>query len=269
MRKSVFEKTLEEDILRINEVLGFTDKDLSSLIGMPEDRIKYLKPKKTFSNREDQHSEEDKKDMDFISHLEGTILDFKRHHMTSEDILEVLSKKVNGKTVLELHKHKYDYGSSEYKDIHSFIPEICFTSFELYEIGEKASFNQKLNRKISEQYYGRKVAIKEETIYQDHGGDYEILQAKELLEVYSDGSGEHWEKLKDYSTDISEAWKLVEELATKGVQIRLSNKAMHNQYWWCYLSAEPESNKPDVCAQGNTAAEAICLAILDYVNKKS
>lgn len=264
----IFDKTLADDILAINEALGFTDKDLSDFIGISEERINYLKPKKTFRNREDQLPEEDKNDMDFISHLEGTILQFKRHHMTTEDILENLAKTFNGQSILQLQRKKYDYNSEEYNFLRDFIEKTCFHYFELYEIGEKAPYHKKLNRQIAEQFLKREVAIKEKTIYQEHGGDYEILEAQECKEVYDDGSGGWWVELTNYSTDMTEAWNLVEQLAKKGVQIRLSNKAMHNDYWWCYLSAEPESNKPDVCIQANTAPEAICLAILDYVNKK-
>jgi hypothetical protein len=62
------------------------------------------------------------------------------------------------------------------------------------------------------------------------------------------------EDIPHYSTDIAAAWEVVTKLAEEGKQIRISNKAMGNNYWWSYIE--------EGAAQGESAPHAICLAAL-------
>lgn len=64
-------------------------------------------------------------------------------------------------------------------------------------------------------------------------------------------------RLKNFSTDISAAWDIVEKLGRNGTQWRFSNKAFSNTYWWVYTE--------DAVAQGDTLPHAICLAAIQHI----
>lgn len=67
-------------------------------------------------------------------------------------------------------------------------------------------------------------------------------------------------RLKRYSTNIEDAWEIVEKLGKQGVQWRFSNKAFSNTYWWAYTE--------DVMGvQGETIMHAICLAALQHMRE--
>lgn len=265
-------KTLNEEISQMLSILKYDDIQLSNLLGISVDDLNFAKNISTEFNLKKTEKEE------FLDSLIVTVYcflhKFNRHHMTAEDCIISLThnfefedsknKKKFNSTLIDLAKGDF---ATRWGTGNKVVETICKINFEKYTIGDKGNSDLLLNKKISEEFFNRKVEVKEVWKYSD-GGDYTELKVQELIEVYDDGSGEDWQNLKNYSTDMSEAWKLVEFLAQKGVQVRLSNKAMHNDYWWCYISSTPESNHPDATAQASSAPEAICLAVLDYLTKK-
>ena len=67
-----------------------------------------------------------------------------------------------------------------------------------------------------------------------------------------------WSRVKRYSTDISVAWELVEEMAqTGGIGVYNSTDG-----GWCMEHVPSEFNTPSVTEYADTAPRAICLAYL-------
>jgi hypothetical protein len=103
------------------------------------------------------------------------------------------------------------------------------------------------------------------------GGDPDSASVFGRLDYWNVvGSDMDWEKefdnigsLPRYSTNILHFEILLNHLAKLGVQIRLSNKAMGDQYWWAYLDGD-DSN---ACAQGSTLLEALSLAAVELYSK--
>jgi hypothetical protein len=124
---------------------------------------------------------------------------------------------------------------------------------------------QLLNKAIAEKVFGFTVQVREKSEYSDFG-DRDVLAVQMKTDSVLNEKGEedyaNWIDLLSYSKEINHAWKIVQELSSKhNVQFRLSNKAMGDQYWWCYMD--------DACAQGSSPAEAICLAALKYIEKST
>ncbi len=76
------------------------------------------------------------------------------------------------------------------------------------ELGER-----QLDIQIAQQVFGYMVNVKELTEYQDYGGQIEYPELMYLAEVYDDGSGEHWKLLPHYSTDIKDAFLIVDKFS--------------------------------------------------------
>jgi hypothetical protein len=66
--------------------------------------------------------------------------------------------------------------------------------------------------------------------------------------------------LRRYSTSAKEGNNLLTYLGEQGHQIRISNKASGNKYWWVYLD--------EACAQGDTMFEALCIAAVKLYSEK-
>ena len=63
----------------------------------------------------------------------------------------------------------------------------------------------------------------------------------------------------NYSGDMSLAFEIINKLASDGYQIRISNKAFDNNYWWVYLDSPDGKNS---ASQGESIPHALCLAIV-------
>lgn len=83
---------------------------------------------------------------------------------------------------------------------------------------------------------------------------------------YYDDRGEMlmFNPLPNYFEDIASAWEVASYFASQGIQVRISNKAQSNEYWWCYMDSN-DSNVEKGIAQGSTISEAICLASLRHL----
>jgi hypothetical protein len=262
------DKTLESIISRLKDLLKFDDLQLATFLNIEVQTLEKSKHLPTFFAHQKNLSEQEKQLEDYISSVYFNVREFKSHHMTNQDIDEVMNSIISHESLAKPLSLKELCAIQDYELKYSvtkpFIEKTCLKYFTEYEIGSKAPEHKNLNKRIAEEFFNHKVKINEKWIYSETG-DYTILEPQEELEVYSDGSGSHWEKLREFSTDISQAWILVEELAKKRVQVRLSNKAQGNDYWWCYISDIEKSG--DSVAQGSSAPEAICLAVLDYLKK--
>lgn len=203
-------------------------------------------------------SEEEKHYEGMISTLYYTLHSLVKKQFPRDLVVQSLSRSFpvgnNHLTLLEIIKStdpqiRYSWSNA--------VEELYLERFTLLNIGVAAPEFKLINKRIAEEIFSRPVEIKEKWIYSD-GGDYTVPEVQMRTEVYSDGSGENWERLLNYCQDLSAAWEIVEFLGSQGVQIRLSNKALRNEYWWCYMD--------DVAVQASTAPEAICLAALKLKN---
>jgi hypothetical protein len=263
MRKSIFDKTMDESYFsNTKEILEFSDEELAQFLDISIDEYNQVKNESSHFLFNTDLPPEIKTKISKLSHMLSPISGFKFHKMKKDDILGAYKRvhKKSGKSLKQLLNND-DVFSEDGKLASQIIEKECLKYFTHYEIGEGASDLQKLNVKVSTLFLKAPVAIKEKWIYEEFGGDCTVPQAQHKIKG-------DWTELPKYSTEMGEAWKLVEILATQGVQIRLSNKAMGDSYWWCYLSASDE-NKPDVVSQGLSGPEAICLAIVDYCTKKN
>lgn len=245
-------------------ILGMNIEELSSLLDIPKEKIELageLSQDLKFRKSRKASYEEEKYE-EIISQLHSTLLSFT--HSLYQMPLDV---------ILQNLKHKYELSDKKYLTLiemiknedstidyirRNIVEEICDSFFKEENIGNRASNLKILNKRIAEEVFSQKVEARKRWEYNDYG-DYEVPEIQVLKEIYSDGSGEWWEKLKNYSQDISAAWEIIEYLSKKGAQVRLSNKAMNNDYWWCYIDGEAN--------QGSSAPEAICLAALNYCAK--
>lgn len=290
-RESVLFPKLNKYVEQLKTDLQMSDQELANHLKIS---LKDLECSKEISTRINPNSPKKEEE---LSHLimtyAMTVSDFKKHQMTLDDILITLNHvfdMTDGSktTILELAKTPFVEGWGTLQGIRE---AVCEKYFNLYEIGDRMSPLKKLNKEIAEKLFGNKVEVKKVWVYSE-GGDYEILKTQErtsAVEVNNDVwllsenensqvlqdspekfIDEVWENLRNFSGDMREAWKLVEMLAEKKIQIRLSNKAMGNDYWWCYLSSDVDSpaSRPDSTAQAGTAPEAICIAILQYLENK-
>lgn len=277
MRQSILRKQtlLKETIDNILNILKCDESQLSTLLSIPLEELEFAKTLLYDYSFDAKRPERDNKLYELITTIDSYLHRFKKHFMTAEDCLislthtfefeyEDKNKKSFKATLVDLAKGEFGdrWGTGS-----GTVDRVCLMFFKKYTIGENGDAKTLLNKKISEEFFNRKVDVQEVTRYSE-GGDYTELKVQERIEIYDDGSGENWENLKNYCTDMGEAWKLVEKLAEQGVQVRFSNKAMHNDYWWCYLSSRPEDTHPDVTVQASSAPEAICLAVLEYLAKK-
>lgn len=268
-RSILFSGTLEADINEAKSLLEFNDSQIAQFLEISESELERLKPLESHFLMAKNNSDSDNKLISRIGDLLSPLSNFKRHKMNAQDMLSVYNEKhvVNKVEYTFKQLLTFDRFSSEQGRLAALISEErCFSFFKHYTIGAGVNELQKLNLDIIQEFLNKPVDIKEEWVYSE-GGDYTVLQGQYLEEAHDDGS-ESWEEIPLFSSKIEEAWKLVSMLAQKGVQVRLSNKAMSDKYWWCYLSSEPDIDRPDVCAQGDTASEAICRAILDYCKKE-
>ena len=64
----------------------------------------------------------------------------------------------------------------------------------------------------------------------------------------------------NYSSNPALAYEIINKLASDGYQIRISNKAMSNDYWWVYLTTPAGLNN---ASQGDTIPHALCMAIVN------
>jgi len=117
---------------------------------------------------------------------------------------------------------------------------------------------RQLDIQIAQQVFVYMVNVKELTEYQEYGGQIEYPELMYLAEVYDDGSGERWELLPHYSTDIKDAFLIVDHMKQKfNSFLELNNEELkqtakfykHNEY---YRSFE------------DTAELAICNAAIGF-----
>ena len=253
-------KEINNSIIRLKSLLNMDLNQFSSLLGLNEAEIAeaLILEKKDNSNRSSISSlKNEKKSLleNYLKSLERACSAFKYHHMVSVDIINELTynfkfaDNTEG-SLIQLYRDDSSWKISS--KLRNTIEEICKKYFTSYEIGELAPRTKILNKEICEKFLGKKVDVKYVTKY-DEGGDYDFLQTQYESEVYDDG-GSFWEKIPDFSTNMTDAWTIVEKLAKEGVQIRLSNKAMANNYWWCYADDQEES----IIIQAETAEIAIC-----------
>ncbi len=137
---------------------------------------------------------------------------------------------------------------------------------------------RQLDIQIAQQVFGYMVNVKEETEYLDYGRQVDYPELKYLAEVYIDGSGERWELLPYYSTDIKDAFLIVDKFKTipipKDWEDCFQNdfpiiieKDYYSDEWRCswkgsYYAIEFEG-------RARTPELAICKAVLSLRNKDS
>lgn len=269
MRKSILghdeNKMLDEKFNSIKSDLKLDESSLLTLLKLTKEDLELTKITPDSIEIHHKVSKDQENLNNFILAIWLALDKFKRHYMDAEAMVLALShvyemEDKTSKTIIELAKS--DDFSVRWGTLRKIEEAVCLTFFRLFEIGDQASEHKKLNKEIAEQIFGHKVDVKYRTVFQDYGGDFDVLETQERLEIYTDGSGEDWRALKKYSEDISCAWLVVDKLSKEGCQIRLSNKAMSNEYWWCYI------NDHDVCVQAASAPEAICKAALEHVKKQ-
>ena len=243
---------------QLADLLKIEEKVIDLMIEFKEDRYSI----NSLHSLTKQYSKEISDQADSVYFFERLINDFKRHHLTKDDIMFELQKKhlINDKNDSLINL--YIMQQKKYFSLEEITDKINKQYYECYEIGHKAPYLKSLNRKFAEVVLNRKVQIGTRTVYEDHGGDYEVLEPQECVEVYDDGSGEHWIHLQDYSTNLNLLWKTVEKVASEGVSVRFSNKSMKNDYWWCYLDGELLDK--EIVIQADNAPEALCLALIKY-----
>lgn len=196
----------------------------------------------------------------FLENIYQTISNFLHNNIETPLIIEALS------TIVSFKNQKLSL--IEICQIQDSKVKFSFLDKVIKDISRKAFKQQSLkkrniliNKEITELLFNFPVDAVWVNTYSDTG-DSQKLALRYRTEIYSDGSGECWEDLKDYSTNMAHAWEIVEYLAKLGISVRLSNKSFGNEYWWCYID---ESN---FTAQSDTACLAICEAALMYVKQK-
>lgn len=274
-RKSIVmgkSEKVDKYITYLKEFLKMNDFQLSELLQISENDLIYAS-----QMTDDLFPEMPKKDEELYNLIISVycyVHRFNKHFMTSDDVIKTLTHEFEfgeennvqfKSTLIQLAKGEV---SDRFVTGSQTVDRVCKMYFRMYTIGELGDSQTLLNKKIAEEFYGRIVEVQEVNDWSEYYGDSTHLEVQERVEVFNDGSGESWKKLRNFSGDMTTAWLLVDELGKKGVQIRLSNKALNNEYWWCYLSSAPENNHPDVTIQASTAPEAICLAVLEYLSKK-
>jgi hypothetical protein len=130
--------------------------------------------------------------------------------------------------------------------------------------------DRKLDIEIAEKVFGYKLKVGEETEYHDYGGQTEYPQLQYLKQVYDDGSGEDWESLPYYSTDLKDAFLIVNKFAEDGFdcEVSLGRHIGHSENCYAHFY-HGDSNSPwkpgTKMGQGwgSTNPLAICAAALE------
>ena len=122
---------------------------------------------------------------------------------------------------------------------------------------------RKLDAAIEREVFGRYPHI--------HTEDYEIeyIGYVEFRANCLDCKQNDVDDLPEYSSDLNDAFKIVDHLAQQGIDLDLSlnniNKSTNALIYSCYLSGK---SKVTGKAISLSAAEAICLATLEVVRKR-
>lgn len=247
-------------------ILKMNLDQLASFLNIPKEKLELVSniSQELEDKLSRKSSPEEEKYENMVGDLQSTLWSFTHKHcdMPLDCILESLNhcyELTNGQSMTLIEMIKSEDLDIRYSTRRITVDAACFVYFKEANIGSRATPEKILNKRIAEEVLGLKVDAKMKWEYTEHGGDYEVPEVQVLTKVFEDGSGEWWEKLKNYSQDISAAWEIIDFLGKKGAQIRLSNKAMNNDYWWCYIDGE--------ASQGSSAPEALCLAALSYVTK--
>lgn len=242
--------------------LNLNEQELAEFLGVSQENIALFENEDFNPYRENDHlSLDQKKDMELLHWIDTLLYKFRRYSISPDFIKKYLTmplETANGsQSIIFMLKNQIPFKGYLSESISSFIEDIIKDHFREENIGSRAPENMILNKLIAEKIFGYPVDVKEVSIYSE-SGDYEELMVQMRTEVYDDGSGDWWEDLKNYSTDMGHAWEVVSKLASQGVQIRLSNKAMNDEYWWCYMDGN--------ATQGLTAMEAICKGALKLLD---
>ena len=138
--------------------------------------------------------------------------------------------------------------------------------YETNHLSEEASASDKMNRIIAEEIFGQAVKVGEvfshDGIMNTEFSRLGLVSIDKKESLNSDNDLQ-WYPLKNYTENIEYTYELIIKLAEMNIQIRLSNKALGNQYWWCYLDGET-----DIVSQSSTIMEAVCEATVKWIEKK-
>lgn len=120
-----------------------------------------------------------------------------------------------------------------------------------------------LDIEIAQKVFGFKVKVGERTEYLDYGGDVEYPELQMCIKVHKNGSWdgerdwEEYEPLPNYSTDLKDAWKIIDKF--NGFYTGESSPVKH---YWTFPTEDNEGRPYWVGAEGDTVELAICLAAL-------
>lgn len=118
---------------------------------------------------------------------------------------------------------------------------------------------RKLDIEIATKIFHYIIKVGERTEYQDYGGQIEYPELQYLAEVFTDGSGEDWQAIPHYSTDLKDAFLIVEKLKKDlaGIEIMCFSEALKGQPYQVKLHYNAYSYD---FTSGNTIELAICKA---------
>jgi Phage ABA sandwich domain len=134
---------------------------------------------------------------------------------------------------------------------------------------------RKLDIEVAQKVFGYEIAVGEYTEYHDYGGQTEYPELQYVKEVHKNGSWDgtdwkEWEALPHYSTDIKDAFSIVNKFAEDGfycsVELGTDLNDPENFYAHFYYGDSNGPHKPGTkMGQGwaSTTPLAICTAALE------
>lgn len=116
---------------------------------------------------------------------------------------------------------------------------------------------------VAKKVFGYEINIGESTEYHEYGGQTEYPELQYVKEVHKNGSWDgksdwkEWEPLPHYSTDIKDAFMIVEKLKNPITYITMGTDA--NNRYWCEMYGDDLNT---ALPTRDTISLAICAAAL-------
>jgi hypothetical protein len=120
-----------------------------------------------------------------------------------------------------------------------------------------------LDINIAKKVFGYEINVGERTEYEEYGGQIDYPELQYVKEVHKNGSFDgksdwkEWEALPHYSTDIKDAFLIVDKFTEDNIYCYIECK--YEQYICSFYKEEKDSSIPR-----KTLSESICASALDW-----
>lgn len=270
-------KNTNERLISILNWLSISDLEFMNFFNFSKDEFEIIKNDKSISLILNRNKKE-RITLEKFSEIYGYLVNFLNINTPKDILFDILNKKYSFENkemkLIEIILEKDSYGSFTF--VSNILLDRYTNLFKEIKIGSKMTYLDRLNKEISEMFFKHQVDVKDVWVYSD-GGDYTELKVQSKVETFTDGSGDWWEDIKLYSSNINDSWLIIKELQKRGFSFSLNYNMPNdeeNSYRTKYVceSTSGKSNekwvftlkKDDkiIDVEADSPSVAICFAAL-------